>query len=385
MKKLFGIFVVVFLATAILFIGGISRAEERVLLTGKDSPNDKGSSIDLNWEIKDKTILKRAKNIMVFRKAEGEDAFKKVKQLDISATKLSDKNAVVDETPYLFYLVFENANGKIIFKTKVFGPFKSFPQWFKKDKTVTLIFSFITIFLILFFIWYARTGKKLYIRPLPGVKAIEDAVGRATEMGKPCVFSPGISVIQDVATLAAISILSKVSETVAEYNSRMIVPNFDPIVYSVTDEVVKNAYLKVGRPDAYRPEDVYFLTQRQFSYASGVSGLMAREKPAANFFLGWFMAESLLLAEAGSMTGAIQIAGTDSVAQIPFFIVACDYTLIGEELYAAGAYMGKDARLLGGLKGQDYVKLVVMVVLFVFFFLKLFGVEGIDTLLVGGK
>ncbi|OFZ51986.1 MAG: hypothetical protein A2381_00650 [Bdellovibrionales bacterium RIFOXYB1_FULL_37_110] len=237
---------------------------------------------------------------------------------------------------------------------------------------------------ILIFIRIAKSGRKLYVRPLAGVQAIEDAVGRATEMGKPMIYSPGISVISDIATLASISILSRVSEIVAEFGSRLIVPNYDPIVYSVTDEVVKGAYVKVGRPDAYKADDVYFLTQRQFAYASGVSGLMAREKPAANFFLGWFMAESLILAEAGSMTGAIQIAGTDSISQIPFFIVACDYTLIGEELYAAATLMGEDTRLLGGLKGQDYVKLIAMILLIVLFILKLCGVPGIESLLVVG-
>jgi hypothetical protein len=184
--------------------------------------------------------------------------------------------------------------------------------------------------------------------------------------------------------LASISILSKIAEVIANYQSRIVIPNYDPIVYSVIDEVVKSAYVKTGRPDAYRAEDVYYLTGRQFAYASGIAGLMAREKPAANFFLGYFMAEALLLAEAGSMTGAIQIAGTDSISQIPFFIVACDYTLIGEELYAAGAYMGNDVKLLGGLKGQDYVKLVLMITLVTLFILKCCGVPGIDTILVGG-
>ncbi|OFZ39158.1 MAG: hypothetical protein A2504_04970 [Bdellovibrionales bacterium RIFOXYD12_FULL_39_22] len=260
----------------------------------------------------------------------------------------------------------------------------SAPQWFNSKKIANLIFAIVSIAIILIFIRLARKGKDLYIRHLAGVDAIEDAVGRATEMGKPCVYSPGIDPIESIATLASISILSKISQTVAEYDSRMIIPNFDPVVYSVIDEVVRDAYIKTGRPDAYKSDDVYFLTNGQFAYASGISGLMARETPAANFFLGFFMAESLILAEAGSMTGAIQIAGTDSISQIPFFIVACDYTLIGEELYAAGALMGDDPRLKGGIKGQDYVKLVAMIVLVVLFTLKLFGVAGIDKILVGG-
>jgi hypothetical protein len=77
--------------------------------------------------------------------------------------------------------------------------------------------------------------------------------------------------------------------------------------------------------------------------------------------MGYFYAESLILAETGAATGAIQIAGTDAVAQLPFFITACDYTLIGEELYAASAYLSREPLLLGSLKGQDWAKVLFLV------------------------
>ena len=361
-----------------------SYSVNTVEVTGKDSPNDKGEAIDIKW-ITDASLKTSATKVFVFRKAQGEAEYKQVKELDITAEYFNDKNELKNNIPYMYYLEFRSATGEVVYKTNEYGPYVSFPQWINTDKLPTFIFSLVAMIIILIFIRVAKSGRKLYVRPLPGVQAIEDAVGRATEMGKPMIYSPGISVISDIATLASISILSRVAEVVAEFGSRLIVPNYDPIVYSVTDEVVKGAYLKVGRPDAYKADDVYFLTQRQFAYASGISGLMAREKPAANFFLGYFMAESLILAEAGSMTGAIQIAGTDSISQIPFFIVACDYTLIGEELYAAATLMGEDTRLLGGLKGQDYVKLVAMILLIVLFVLKLFGVPGVDSILVGGN
>lgn len=208
-----------------------------------------------------------------------------------------------------------------------------------------------------------KRGGDIYIRPIPAIQAVEEAIGRATEMGKPILFVPGISTIEDVATLAALNILAPVAEKAAQYDSKLIVPNYDPIVYTVTQEVVKEAYLKAGRPDAYSDENVFFLSARQFAYAAAVNGIMMREKPATNFFLGMFYAESLLLAETGNMTGAIQIAGTDAVTQLPFFIVACDYTLIGEELYAAGAYMGGDPKLTGSLKGQDWNKALILLFL----------------------
>jgi len=87
---------------------------------------------------------------------------------------------------------------------------------------------------------------------------------------------------------------------------------------------------------------VHYLTDDQFAYAAGVNGIMIREKPAACLYMGKFYAESLILAETGNSIGAIQIAGTASQAQIPFFVTACDYTLIGEEFFAASAYLSQD-------------------------------------------
>lgn len=129
---------------------------------------------------------------------------------------------------------------------------------------------------------------------------------------------------------------------------------------SVCQELVKQAYIEAGRPDNYKADNVFFLTQAQFSYVSAVNGMMVREKPAANFYFGYYYAESLLLAETGNQIGAIQIAGTDALVQIPFFISSCDYTLIGEELYAASAYISREPRLLGSIKAIDMAKAVII-------------------------
>ena len=76
-------------------------------------------------------------------------------------------------------------------------------------------------------------------------------------------------------------------------------------------------------------------------------------------------AESLLLAETGNAAGAIQIAGTARPEQLPFFVAACDFTLMGEELYAASSYLSHEPLLLGGLKGQDFVKIVLVIIILI--------------------
>ncbi|MCA9796725.1 MAG: hypothetical protein KC910_33175, partial [Candidatus Eremiobacteraeota bacterium] len=120
-----------------------------------------------------------------------------------------------------------------------------------------------------------------------------------------------------------------------------------------------------GRPDAFVADNVRYLTDDQFGYTAGIDGMMLRERPAANFYMGKFYAESLILAETGHATGAIQIAGTAMPSQLPFFVAACDYTLIGEELFAASAYLSKDPLQVGSLRGQDVGKAIVMVCLVV--------------------
>jgi len=232
---------------------------------------------------------------------------------------------------------------------------------------------------LLYFTNRARSSPGGYIRPVAGLAAMQEAIGRATEMGRPILYVPGIAEIDDIQTIASMNILSEVAKTAAAYDTRTIVPCCMPLVFPVAEEVVKTAYANAGRPDAFRSDDVRFISQDQFAFTAGVTGIMLREKPATNIYLGAFWAESLILAETGFAAGAIQIAGTANVSQLPFFVAACDYTLIGEELYAASAYLSGDPKLLGSLKASDLTKVVVAVIILLGLLFANFG--GMDRAL----
>ena len=238
-------------------------------------------------------------------------------------------------------------------------------NWFDLNKLNALIGIIIFGSLIVYFIRRAKSGAFLFVRRIPGLESIEEALGRATEIGRPILYISGIGGESDMQTIAAMNILGNVAEQIAHYDTDLKVPCINPIVMTIEQELVKQAYTRAGRPENYKEDCVYYLSDNQFAYASAVSGIMVREKPAANFLLGNYAAESLIIAEAGASTGAIQIAGTAAISQIPFFIVACDYTLIGEELFAAGAYVSREPLLLGSLKGQDIAKLVIILIMIV--------------------
>ncbi len=243
-------------------------------------------------------------------------------------------------------------------------------------KLSTLIVLVIFAWILFRYMRYAREGKeeKLFIRKIAGLNAIDEAIGRSTELGRPVLFVNGILDVDDIQTLAGLSILSYVAEKCAQYQTDLIMPTSRSVVMTVAQEVVKEAYLRAGRPDLYRADRIFYLTDDQFGFAAGVDGIMSREKPGAIFLLGAFYAESLILAETGYSVGAIQIAGTAMPAQLPFFVTACDYTLIGEELYAASAYLSKNPLEKASLKAQDMGKFLSMITILVGVTLKI-GIE----------
>jgi hypothetical protein len=225
----------------------------------------------------------------------------------------------------------------------------------------------------------AQSGRKPFVRRLAGIDAIEEAIGRATEMGRPVLYVPGIQDIDEIQTVAGLVILESVARMTARYETPIRVPVSYPIPFTIAQEMVKSGYLNAGRPDSYDPDAVSFVSPEQFAFAAKISGIMLRERPAAHIFMGSFYGESLLLAETGFSTGAIQVAGTANVHQLPFFVVACDYTLIGEELFAASAYLSGEPRLVGGLKGADVLKVLIILLILVGCVLETMGHHELTT------
>jgi hypothetical protein len=225
------------------------------------------------------------------------------------------------------------------------------------------LFDLLVIFLLAgtclrYYRLFRATGR-MPIRRLEGLKSIDEAIGRATEMGRPVHFTTGCGgLVAD--TLAAFAVLDYVAREAARYNTTLIVTNSQPVIQPITENIVKGAYLAEGRAELFKPGNIRYLSDTMQAYVSGVWGIMERERVAANIMMGYFFAESLLLSEGGNKVGAFQIAGTASTPQLPFFVAACDYTLIGEELFAAGAYLTEDPVRIGALMAQDAGKIAAI-------------------------
>ncbi len=325
-----------------------------------DTPNDDGRSIMLEWKISPNDVPKSMKfnGYEIYRATGPDGPFAVVGDATGGESDAgrhvkiyADGRGLSGDSTYYYYVA-AKWDGQVA-RSNTAGPAAPKAQWFHTGRTVSLLLLGILMGGILFFINQAKAGKELFIRKIAGLEAVDEAVGRATEMGKKIFYIPGTQDMDNVQTIAGLTILSRVARLTAEYETKLEVPVSRSLVMITGREVVKEAYLNTGRPDSYNDDMVYYLTDDQFGYAAGIDGLVVRQKPATIFYMGAFYAESLVLAETGNSIGAIQIAGTAMPAQLPFFVAACDYTLIGEELFAASAYLSREPKLLGSLKGQD--------------------------------
>jgi hypothetical protein len=212
---------------------------------------------------------------------------------------------------------------------------------------------------VLYCFWRANRGKISYIRQISGIAAMEEAAGRATEMGRPILYIVGETGIQDIVTHNSMAVLAHVARLAARMRTQLVVLMSIPEVYPLAEATVRQAYMSEGAPELFNgPEQVRFLSNDGVVFAAGVTRFVEEQRPGCVIFFGGFSFTSLLLAEPGARLGILQIAGDPSLFQMPFFVCTCDHTIIGEEFFAAGAYVDPDPKMRNSLLSQDLIKLV---------------------------
>ena len=240
---------------------------------------------------------------------------------------------------------------------------------------ILLMLSFLTLYL---YIQKSVGGDIPKLRRLPAVDAIDEVLGRAVEMGKTVVFTHGTGKLEtsgSAGSLAAIATLPYVARRTVNLGLDLYLPTGSHTAYNVLGEVMREAALMEGNPSMYNPDNVRYLSEVSRAYSAGVMSILMTENVGAAIFLGSYHHAGLMVVETANQAGAMSVGGTDSFSQLCWFVAGCDYSLLGEEIYALGAYMGKDPVSVGAIAGQDIIKMAVLIITLVGVILTQVGID----------
>jgi len=229
----------------------------------------------------------------------------------------------------------------------------------------------------------SKRAEPPFIRRVAGLDAIEEAIERATEMNRPILsgyglmpFSPG--------TLAALSIVGYVARNAARTGAEIIVPAGGDlgtsIVYPQAIETVRSAYDDEGKMEDYKPENIVFLSESQFAWATAQIGMIHERNVGATILTGGYGPEIVALSEESKSVGSIVIVSGGLYSLCATACIA-DYVLIGEEQIAAGAYLSRDPLQIGSIRGQDWGRLVAVALILVGVLAKTVGFDFLTPLL----
>jgi len=208
-----------------------------------------------------------------------------------------------------------------------------------------------------------RLGFRPALRPLPGFALLDRFVGQAAETGRTLhvsMGSKGIGGASTADTMAGLMVLERLAEQAVATGLKLVVTLSDPSLLPIAQDTLRRAYERRGYPQGYDPGYLRYIAPDAIAYASGVMGVLEREDVVANAMIGGFGDEFLLMGENGARKGIQQVGGASSPETLPFVYISMDEALLGEEIYAGGAYLSSRPSHLGSLLAQDWLRSAII-------------------------
>ena len=156
-------------------------------------------------------------------------------------------------------------------------------------------------------------------------------------------------------------------EVRAAIETRRAYRSLDPA--TITDELIKDLAASARlAPSCFNYQPWRFVFVRDPEVPGEMHGALAKhnmwsQRVAGVLFLGSWYHKAVIFTENAARVGALTLGGTDTTHNIPFLVAICDYSIIGEELYALGAYVSEDPTQTASLAGQDIGKYIALILI----------------------
>lgn len=233
---------------------------------------------------------------------------------------------------------------------------------------IAIVLLLLILPILLYLYIRVRAGNAGKLRPMPALEQLPAAVGRSAETGQPLHVSVGVAGVGGTTTAetwAGLTVLSRLADEAAASDTPLMVTVADPTVLPLAQDVVRRAFIRHGNPEGYDPTQVRFIAPEPVAYAAGVMGLLDREQLTGNVMIGTFGTEYLLMGETGARRGVRQVVGTSDPNTLSLMYASADETLIGEEIFAGGAYMMGLPAQVASLLAEDWARWLIILVIIV--------------------
>lgn len=233
---------------------------------------------------------------------------------------------------------------------------------------LTLSMIVVVMLLLLIFTRRQRNGRSLHLRPLPAVSSLDNQMGEAIESGRQVHISLGQAGLAGAASptsIAAVHILDHLAQDGCASGTPPLTTVGEGTLLPIAQDSLRGAHQAAGRLAAYKPGMVQFVAvaTEPYAFAGGMAAVIQQNKASGNVLVGRFGPEIAITAEAATRQGMSQVIGTDDPTALAVATAVTDHTLIGEELFAAAAYLEGNPGQLASLQTQDMLRAIIIVII----------------------
>ena len=238
---------------------------------------------------------------------------------------------------------------------------------------------FLVVFLgLMIAFWSIRKDQsRRDLREIPAFSRLKRAIALSVEAGKRLHISLGSRGLHDLRgapALVGLNLIQKISRTVSVSDLPPIASSGDATLSILSQDALHSGYREVNAESRFDPNSGQLTGLTPFSYAAGALPLITDQPVSVTLLAGSYGSEALLLTDAAERADSLTFAGTENINAQAVLYASASESLIGEELFAAGAYLQSSGMHVASLFAQDVFRWVVIVVLLVGIVLKFAGV-----------
>lgn len=242
---------------------------------------------------------------------------------------------------------------------------------------VGLAFVVIFFFLMITFAVAGRNRPRQHLRDIPAFSRLGRAIGLAVEAGKRMHITlgwGGITDLRGASALIGLTILERIARLASISDRPPVATSGDGILGILSQDTLSGTYKAIGAGFQYDPTTGRVSGLTPVSYSAGTVPVIYDEQVSATVLAGHFGSEAALITDAAERNDSLTLAGSDSITAQAVFAASAQEPLIGEELFAAGAYINAGPIHASSLRAQDIFRWVLVIAILVGAILKMLGI-----------